>query len=61
MEIDSQILKQLVNTVGSINASTAHEDLLVYSYDATKQRGVPDIVLTPHSAQEISAIMRVDG
>lgn len=59
MKIDNSIKKQLKEIVGDANASTASEDLIVYSYDATKQRGVPDIVLTPHSAHEISAIMQI--
>ena len=59
MKIDDSIKKQLIEIVGKTNVSTAYEDLLVYSYDATKQKGVPDIILTPHSAHEISGIMRI--
>ncbi len=58
MKIDKAIIKRLRDIVGKEHFSTEKEDLLVYSYDATKQKAVPDIVLAPHSTEEVSAIMK---
>ncbi len=59
MKIDNAIIKKLMGIVGTEHSSTEKEDLLVYSYDATKQKALPDIVLSPHSTKEVSAIMTV--
>ena len=59
MKIDKAVLDMLEKIVGSENFSIGKEDLLVYSYDATKQAAVPDVVLAPRSAKEVSSIMRL--
>jgi len=37
----------------------APEDLLVYEYDATIDRGLPDAVVLPDGAEQVSAVVRI--
>ena len=38
---------------------SAPEDLLVFEYDATIERGLPTVVVLPEDANEIAAILRI--
>src|SRR5215472_9136897 len=57
--IDSITVKELEQIVGQQFVSTSEEDLAANSADALKQPRRPDIVVFPHSAVEISAIMKL--
>jgi len=54
-----RILKDLTAIVGSGNLMTDPADLLCYSYDATQQSFLPEVVLHPADAQQIAAIMQL--
>ncbi len=51
------VVKKLKSIVGSDNLYTAPEELLVYSYDATRRESLPWAVARPASADEISKIL----
>jgi glycolate oxidase len=57
--LDSHILKTLQNIVGADNVSTEKADLICHSYDATQQKHLPDVVVYPASAAEISRILKM--
>ncbi|MCF6178729.1 MAG: FAD-binding protein, partial [Geopsychrobacter sp.] len=57
--IDTRIVRILSDIVGKENVSTQKADLLCYSYDATQQQFLPDVVVHPESAAEISLIMKM--
>lgn len=57
MAIDPDCLEQLERIVGTPHFSSHHEDLVCYGYDATATLHVPDAVVFPASAQEVSQIM----
>ena len=59
MIIDKVIYQKLESIVGEEYISDADIDRVVNSYDATKQRSLPDVVIRPASAQEISGIFRI--
>jgi glycolate oxidase len=59
MIIDKDIYKKLESIVGEEYISDADIDRVVNSYDATKQRFLPDLVIRPVSAQEISGILKI--
>jgi len=59
LQIDKEIYKKLENIVGKQFISSADIDRVCHSYDATKQRHLPDVVIRPNSAQEISEIMKI--
>ncbi|HBT82113.1 MAG TPA: glycolate oxidase subunit GlcD [Desulfuromonas sp.] len=54
-----RILKELTGIVGSANLTTEPSDLLCYSYDATQQSFLPEVVVHPAAAKEIAAIMQL--
>jgi glycolate oxidase len=53
------VLKELKSIVGPANFSTAPEELVVYSYDATQRDSLPWAVVRPSSSGEISEILRL--
>jgi len=57
--MDKKTVKKLAAIVGKDNLTTAGEDLLCYSYDGSSLEFMPDAVIFPASAAEISAIMRL--
>jgi glycolate oxidase len=59
--MDKEILDQLVDVVGKENASTEPVDLVCYSVDcyAIKKGVMPDIVLRPGNAEEVSGILKI--
>jgi len=50
-------VKRLRGVVGKEHVSTAIEDLICHSYDATKQMALPAAVVRPAKAEEVSAIL----
>jgi glycolate oxidase len=59
LPIDKGLYKKLEAVVGEQYISDADLDRVCHSYDATKQRALPDVVIRPGSAQEISEILRL--
>lgn len=57
--MEKRIVKVLETIVGKENVSTAPSDLVCYSYDATQQQFLPDVVVHPVDAQQIAAIMKL--
>jgi glycolate oxidase len=59
MAINPDCLKQLERIVGRPHFSVHREDLVCYGYDATAAVHVPDAVVFPVSAQQVSQIMKL--
>lgn len=57
--LSKNIITELTNIVGKENISTGMEDRICYSYDATNQKFLPDAVVFPKSAEEISLILKL--
>ena len=55
--MDAVLRNRLGALVGASNALFSHGDLRSYSYDASIERAVPDLVLLPGSAEEVAAIV----
>jgi glycolate oxidase len=53
------VLKELKSIVGPANFSTSPEELVVYSYDATRRESLPWVVVRPRSSREVSEILRL--
>jgi len=53
------VLRELKSIVGPANCLASPEELLVYSYDATRQESLPGAVARPRTAREISEILRL--
>jgi len=55
--LSPSVLKELARIVGPAHLLASPEELLVYSYDATRQQSLPSAVARPASSQEISKIL----
>ena len=57
--LDNTVKNELKRIVGEANCSFSREDLICYSYDATNSPHLPDAVVFPSCAGEISLIMKM--
>ncbi|MFA5516855.1 MAG: FAD-linked oxidase C-terminal domain-containing protein [Desulfuromonadales bacterium] len=57
--LEPRIIKALQEIVGKENITAEKADLLCYSYDATQQKFMPDVVLFPADAQQIGRILKL--
>jgi glycolate oxidase len=55
----SRLVRELQAAIGRKWVLCAPEDLLVYEYDATIERGLPDAVVLPNSADGVAKAVRV--
>lgn len=57
--VSSEVIEDLKKIVGSENVLTLYEDLYCYSRDASWYSGMPDVVVRPHSTEEVSKVLRL--
>ncbi len=57
MTIDLRVLGELKRACGDL--TTAREELLLYSFDATKIKHTPDCVLFPRSTKEVTGVVNI--
>ncbi|TSK06816.1 MAG: FAD-binding protein [Geobacter sp.] len=57
--LDATVLKQLTDIVGAENIATGAQDLICYGYDATQMEFLPDAVVHPDSAEQVSRILKL--
>ena len=57
--LSDSIIKSLEEIVGKDNVFTSKADRICYSYDATQQSFLPDVVVHPGSTDEISHLMQL--
>jgi glycolate oxidase len=57
--LNEHILTQLTAIVGAGNVSADTVDRITHSFDATQQQALPDVVVHPANADEISRIVRL--
>jgi glycolate dehydrogenase FAD-linked subunit len=57
--IESHIIALLQEIVGKDLVSVEKADLICYSYDATQQKFLPDVVVHPQTTEQISRIMQL--
>jgi len=53
------VVKDLKNIVGTANLAASPEDLVAYSYDATRMESLPWAVVRPADAGEVSAVLQL--
>jgi len=59
--ITKQVIRELEAVVGRRHVLHHPEDLLVFEYDATIERALPQAVVFPDTAEEVSAVVKVAG
>jgi glycolate oxidase len=57
--LSDQIINELTEILGKENVLTSKAERICYSYDATQQSFLPEVVLQPGSTVEVSSIMQV--
>jgi glycolate oxidase len=57
--MDKEIYRELEKIVGEECVSDEDVDKVCHSYDATKQRAMPDVVIKPNSAQQVSEVLKL--
>ncbi|HXG42488.1 MAG TPA: FAD-linked oxidase C-terminal domain-containing protein [Dehalococcoidia bacterium] len=57
--MDSQLVRELRRIVGRRYVLHRPEELVVYEYDATIERALPEAVVLPGSAEEVAAVVRL--
>ncbi len=55
--LKESVLEELKNIIGAANLFTGPEELLAYSFDATKQQALPWAVARPSSTREVSELL----
>jgi len=56
--IKESFIKELAKIVGKENVLSSKRDLLAYSYDATQQQEMPEVIVFTRSTAEISAVVK---
>jgi len=59
MPMSKEAIAALRRIVTADRCRTDPETLTCYAYDATRQRAMPDVVVTPKTAEEVSAVMKL--
>lgn len=57
--IAAEMLRELHRIVGEHHVSTQLEKRMVYSFDSTFQNHMPEVVVKPHTAAEVAAVVQV--
>ena len=57
--VSEQTINELEKIVGKDNVFTSKADRICYSYDATQQQFLPDVIVHPGSTDEICQIMKL--
>jgi len=57
--LESTIIEKLKTIVGSENVSTDRQELICYGYDATQMEFLPDAVVYPGDAEEVSELLKI--
>ncbi|MFQ6122608.1 MAG: FAD-binding oxidoreductase, partial [Dehalococcoidales bacterium] len=56
--MEESFIKELAKIVGRENVLTSKRDLLAYSYDATQEQVMPEVIVFPSNTAEISAVVK---
>jgi glycolate oxidase len=57
--LDARVLQKLTEIVGAENIATGTQELICYGYDATQMEFMPDCVIHPDGARQVSQILKL--
>ncbi|MCP4265325.1 MAG: FAD-binding protein [Candidatus Brocadiaceae bacterium] len=58
-KINTKVIEGFCNAIGKENVFDNIEERLCYSFDATKEKSIPDLVIKPHSTEQVSSILSI--
>ena len=59
--MNDSLLRDLDSLLGPTNVLHQKEDLMLYEYDGSMEKGRPDVVVFPHTTEEVSRIVKLAG
>ncbi len=57
--IDNRIIEELHDAVGRENVFDNIEERICYSFDATKEKSLPDLVIRPHTTKHVARVASI--
>ena len=54
-----EFIQQLIAVVGAANVLYHPDDLLVFEYDGSIDRGMPDVVVFPRSGEDVQRVIKL--
>lgn len=58
-KIQAKVFEELCDAIGRENVFDNIEERVCYSFDATKEKSIPDLVIRPHSTEQVSNIVSI--
>ena len=58
-KINSQVFEELCDAIGRENVCNNIEERVRYSFDATKEKSIPDLVIRPRSTEQVSNVVSI--
>jgi glycolate oxidase len=58
-KINSKVFEELCDAIGRENVFDNIEERVCYSLDATKEKSIPDLVIRPHSTEQVSNVLSI--
>jgi glycolate oxidase len=59
--MNASLLRELNSLLGPGNVLHQKEDVMLYEYDGSMEKGRPDVVVFPHTTEEVSRIVKLAG
>jgi len=59
VSIPAPLLREIKSLLGEKNVLDKQEDLLLYEFDGSVEKGRPDLVVFPHTTEQVSKIVRL--
>ncbi len=58
-KIHAKVIEELCDAIGRDNVFDNIEERVCYSFDATNEKSMPDLVIRPHSTEQVSNILSI--
>ena len=59
--MDPELIREMKALLGAANVLDQTEDLILYEFDGSVEKARPDLVVFPHTTENVSAIVRLAG
>lgn len=56
-----KLIREMKSLLGATNVLEKPEDLILYEFDGSVEKGRPDLVVFPHTTEEVSRILKLAG